>query len=173
MAKTSVAGERVTIDDSVYLVKPAGTGQYVVHDDFGDKLGYFGVRGRAIVPEDYGVAGMHPVLQIAKLWTAHHLAKADDAGGAPATKGFCRVVTHEKADDAALEKARAYRAWMKKQPGCKASYYVLDPATGKAMSISIWETREQLGAARDQTPPDGAVALKSTSVEVFPIVEEP
>lgn len=171
--KTHVDGDRVTIDDSVYRVKPAGSGQYAVFDDFGGKLGYFTVNGKAIKPEDYGVADMHPVLQIAKLWAAHHLSKNEEKGAELATKGLCRVVTHERPSAADLEKARAYRAWLKKQPGCKASYFVHDPATGKAMSISIWEGREQLSAARDATPPDGLAPLKSAGVEVYPIVEEP
>lgn len=173
MAKTSVKGERVTIDDSDYLVKPAGTAQYAVFDDFGSQLGYFKVRGRAIEPEDYGVDGMHPIIQIAKLWTAANLEKPAEPGATPASKGVCRVVTHDKPAAGEAEKGRAYRAWLRKQPGCKASYYVSDPATGKGMSISIWETREQLTAARDAAPPEGAAALKSTSIEVFPLVEEP
>ncbi|MFT3766420.1 MAG: hypothetical protein QM820_13045 [Minicystis sp.] len=173
MAKTSVNGNRVTIDDSVYILTPAGTARYAVTTDFGDQLGYFMVKGRAVTADDFGVAGMHPVLQIGKLWVAANAPKTEEKSGAPATRGVCRVVTHEKPSDADAEKARAYRAWMKKQPGCKASYYVLDPATGKALSISIWETREQMAAAKDAAPPDGAAALPSTGVEVYPMVEEP
>ncbi len=169
--KTHVDGERVTIDDSTYRVRSAGTGKYAVFDDFGGKLGTFTVTGKAITPEDYGVADMHPVLQIAKLWTAHHLSKSE--GAAPATKGICRVVTHERPSAADMEQARAHRAWQKKQPGCKASYFAYDPATGKAMSISIWASRDELSAARDATPPDGIAPLKSAGVEVYPIVEEP
>jgi hypothetical protein len=172
-SKTSVDGNRVKIDDNTYVVKPAGTNQYAVWDDFGGQLGYFTVRGKAITAEDWGVADAPPVAQIGRLWAAAALGKSEEKGAGPATKGVCRIVTHERPTDADAEKARAYRAWMKKQPGCKASYYVLDPATGKALSISIWETREQLTAAKDGTPPDGAVALKAASVEVFPLVEEP
>jgi hypothetical protein len=170
--KTSVNGNRITIDDGVYVVEQAG-GQYAVTNDFGDRLGYFSVRGRAVTAEDWGVAGAHPLVQIGKLWVAANLAKPEEKTGGPPTRGVCRVATHEKPADADAEKARAYRAWMKKQPGCKASYYVLDPATGKALSISIWESREQLAALKDAAPPDGAAALKATSVEVFPMVEEP
>jgi len=172
-SKTSVNGNRVTIDDSVYVVTPAGPGRHGVADDFGDKLGYFTVRGRAVEADDFGVAGAHPLLQIGKLWVAANLAKPEDASKGPATKGVCRVATHDHPTDADLEKARAYRAWMKKQPGCKASYLVLDPATGKALSISIWATRADLGALKDAAAPDGAAALKTTSVDVYPIVEEP
>ena len=171
--KTSVTGNRVAIDDGVYVVAQAGAGQYVVTNDFGDRLGYFSVRGRAVTTEDYGVAGAHPLMQIGKLWVAANLTKPEEKAGGPPTSGVCRVATHEKPEGADAEKARAYRAWMKKQPGCKASYYVLDPATGKALSISIWENRELLTALKEAAPPDGAAPLRSTSVDVFPIVEEP
>ena len=132
------------------------------------------MRGRVVTPEDYGVEGAHPVLQIRKLWAAANLWKANEksASSIP-TKGICRVVTHEKASEADLEKARAYRIWMRKLPGCKASYYVTDPATGKGMTISIWETRDQMNAFKEAKPPEGTAALKSLSVEVFPMVEEP
>jgi hypothetical protein len=62
---------------------------------------------------------------------------------------------------------------MKKQAGCKASYFVHDPSTGKALSISIWENRAQIASLRDGTPPGDATPLASTSVEVYPLVEEP
>ena len=86
---------------------------------------------------------------------------------------FTSTHLNERPAEADLEKARAYRAWMKKQPGCKASYFVHDPATGKALSISIWETRAQIVALRDGTPPGDAAALAASSVELYPMVEEP
>jgi hypothetical protein len=171
--RTRVDGNKVHIDDSAYVVAPAGKDQYVVHDDFGSKLGYFTVRGRKITPEDYGVEGAHPLVLIGRLWAAVHLFNEQDKGGAPATRGVCRVAVHDHPAEADLDKARAYRAWMKKQPGCKASYFVHDPATGKALSISIWETRAQIVALRDGTPPGDAAALAASSVELYPMVEEP
>jgi hypothetical protein len=170
--KTSVDGNRVTIEESVYVLSPAGTGKFAVSDDFGAKLGFLTVRGKAVEAEDYGIAGAHPLAQIGKLWAAANLNKVEAKAG-PATKGICRVATHEQPAEADLDKARAYRAWLKTQPGCKATYFVRDPATGKALSISIWETREQLAAIKDKEPPAGAAALRSTSVEVYPVVEEP
>lgn len=172
MAKTHVQGNKVQIDDSVYLVSPAGAGQYSVADDFGGRLGYFSVKGKAVSAEDYGVEGAHPVAQIGRLWLAAQ-AKSDEKGQAPATKGVCRVAVHERLGDADLTKARAYRAWMKKQTGCKASYFVLDPATGKSMSISIWDNRASFAALEDGTPPGDAAPPASTSVEFYPLVEEP
>lgn len=170
--QTSVEGNKVRIDDSTYIVKPAGSGQFAVFDDFGGKLGYFTVNGKAVTAEDYGVEGVHPVQQIGKLWSLAQV-KPEQKGAAPATKGVCRIAFHERPSDADLEKARAYRAWMKKQAGCKASYLVHDPATGKAMSISIWENRAQIASLKDGTPPDGSAALATTSVEIYPMVEEP
>jgi hypothetical protein len=171
--KTHVDGNKVHIDDSGYTVTPAGAGQFAVYDDFGNKLGYFAVRGRVITPEDYGVEAAHPVVQIGRLWAAANLFKQEEKSAGPATRGVCRIATHDKPTEADLEKARAYRAWMKKQPGCKASWFVLDPATGKALSISIWENRAQIAALKDGTPPAGASALAAASVDVYPIVEEP
>jgi hypothetical protein len=171
--KTLVEGNRVTIGDNAYVVKPAGTAQYAVSDEFGTSLGYFTVRGKTVTPEDYGVPGADPVVQIGRLWIAANLAANPERKAGPASQGVCRIAAHEAVADADLDRARAHRSWMRKQPGCKASYFVHDPATGKARSISIWETREQLAAAREATPPEGAAPLRSASVEVFPFVEEP
>jgi|SRR6185503_12101332 len=170
-AKTSVAGNRVTIDDSVYQVKPSGTNRYAVYDEFGGHLGYFTVRGKAVDADDYGVADAHPVSQIGKLWVAANLAKPDEKS-AQQSKMVCRIATHDRPTAADLEKAKAHQAWLKKQPGLKATYLAHDPATGKAVSISVWETREQMAALKDQTPPEGAAAIKSMSVEVLPLVED-
>src|SRR4051812_16710371 len=110
--KTSATRDRVTIDDNDYVVKPAGTDQYKVFDDFGTQLGYFTVRGKTVTPEDYGVAGAHSVVQIGRLWAAHNLSKAEEKAAAPATKGVCRIATHDRPAEADLEKARAYRGWL-------------------------------------------------------------
>ncbi len=171
--KTSVAGNRVTIDGCRYDLSPAGKNRYALADEFGAKLGYFSVNGKVVKPEDFGVEGAHPVMEIGRTWVAAQVAKAPAATGAVQTKGYCRVITHERPSDADLEKARAFRAWMKKQPGCKASYFVLDPASGKAMSISIWDSRDHMVAVKDAEAPDGAAVLASATVEAFPMVEEP
>jgi heme-degrading monooxygenase HmoA len=171
--KISVDGNRVTIDGFRYDLSPAGKNRYALADEFGAKLGYFTVNGRVVTPEDFGVEGAHTVVQIGRTWAAAQVAKAPAPAGAVQTKGVCRVITHERPSTADVEKARAHRAWMKKQPGCKASYFVHDPATGKAMSISIWDSRENLAAVKDGSAPEGATALASATVEVFPMVEEP
>jgi len=171
--KTSVDGNRVMIDGLTYTATPAGPNRYAVNDEFGTRLGYFMVNGRAVKDDDYGVDGAHPVLQIGKLWAAAQAAKAAPKAAGPGTKGFCRITTHEKPSEADLEKARAHRAWLKKQPGCKACYLVMDPATGKAQTITIWETREHLTALSDKAVPEGAKPLPGTSVDNYPMVEEP
>ena len=50
---------------------------------------------------------------------------------------------------------------------------LLDAGNNKVVAISIWETRDQMNAFKEAKPPEGTVALKSLSVEVFPMVEEP
>lgn len=171
--KTSVAGNRVTIDGCRYELSPAGKNRYALADEFGAKLGYFSVNGKVVKPEDFGVEGAHPVIEIGRTWVLAQVVKAPAPVGAVQTKGYCRVITHERPSDADLEKARAFRAWMKKQPGCKASYFVNDPASGKAMSISIWESREHMAAVKDAEAPEGAAVLASATVDSFPMVEEP
>src|SRR5277367_4106729 len=91
-SKTHVDGNKVQIDDCDYTVGQAGAGQYSVMDAFGNKLGYFTVRGRAITPEDYGVEAAHPVVQIGRLWAAENLFnKPEDKSAGPPTRGVCRV----------------------------------------------------------------------------------
>ena len=52
--KTSVSGNRVTIDDSDYNIIAAGANRYAVNDEFGGRLGYFTVRGKTLDADDYG-----------------------------------------------------------------------------------------------------------------------
>jgi hypothetical protein len=173
-SKTKVDGNRVTIDDSVYTVTPAGSGQYAVNDEFGTRTGYFTVRGKVIAPEDYGVDGAHPIKTIGQLWAAANLWKSEEKRAElPPTKGVARVTTHDKPGDADLEKARKHRAWMKTLPGCKAVQFFYDPASGKAVTVSIWETLDQLNALKEASPPSGAAPLRSVSADVFPHFEDP
>lgn len=171
--KTSVDGNRVTIDGFRYDLSPAGKNRYAIKDEFGAMLGYFTINGRVVTPEDFGVEGAHPVVQIGRLFAAAQAAKAPVPAGPVQTKGYCRVITHERPADADLEKARAYRAWLKKQPGCKASYFVHDAASGKAMSISIWDSREHLAAVKESEAPEGTAALAGVATDLFPMVEDP
>jgi hypothetical protein len=170
--KTSVNGNRVTIDDSVYVIKPAGPNRHTVYDDFGGTLGNFVVRGRAVEPDDYGVEGSHPILQIARLWTSVTLAKPEEKPAVPQGKMVCRVVTHDRPAAADAQRYSAHRAWLKEQPGFKGAYLAQDPATGKTLSVSLWETKEHLDALKTQSPPEGAGPLKATSMEMLQLFED-
>ncbi len=170
-AKTKVEGNRVTIDDATYEMKPAGAARFGVYDEFGGHLGYLRVEGRRVIADDWGVTGAHPVAMIAKLWGAVHLGQ-QEAPTALTTRGVCRVSTHEAPTDATLAEARVHRAWQRQQPGVKASYLVRDPATGKAMTILICQTAAAL-AALDAAGGATGAPLVTTGVEVFPFVEDP
>lgn len=170
--KTSVTGNRVTIDDSTYVLKPAGAARYTVFDDFGGTLGNFVVRGKAVDPDDYGVEGAHPIVQIARLWVAETLSKPSEPPPEPQGKMVCRIVTHGRPAEAELQKARAHRAWLSEQPGFKGAYLAQDPATGKTLSVSLWETKEHLAALKDQAPPAGAASLKAVATEQFQLFDD-
>lgn len=85
---------------------------------------------------------------------------------------ICRIATHDSQPDIAADAAATFRGWMKEQPGFKAGYHLKDPASGRVLSISIWESKEHMMALKDKTPPGGPVGLKPSMVEIFPIVEE-
>ena len=171
-SKTHANGPRVTIDDSVYVIRPAGAARYTVFDDFGGTLGNFTVRGKTVVPDDYGVEGAHPIVQIARLWVNANLSGPEEKLPEPQGKMVCRVVTHGRPGEADLQKARAHRAWLAEQPGFKGAYLAQDPATGKTLSVSLWETKEHLAALRDLPPPSGASPLKATVTEQFQLFDD-
>ena len=85
---------------------------------------------------------------------------------------ICRIATFDTKPDVSDEKMGAFRAWMKSQPGLKHIFHVHDPATGKVMSISFWESAEQLAAVKDRTPAGGPLGLKPSTVETFSDVIE-
>jgi hypothetical protein len=82
----------------------------------------------------------------------------------------CRIATYNRKKDADTEEMLAFRTWMTEQQGFKAAYHVEDPRTGKAMSISFWESVDHLAAMADRTVPGGSTGLKPDSVDVFPVV---
>ena len=85
---------------------------------------------------------------------------------------ICRIATFDKKPEMPEERIQGFRAWMMSQPGIKAHYHVYDPKTDKGMSISFWESLEHLLAMKDRVPPGGAMGLKPSSVEIFPVVVE-
>ena len=62
---------------------------------------------------------------------------------------------------------------MKTLPGCKAVQFFYDPASGKAVTVSIWETADALAGLKEASPPSGAAPLRSISADVFPHFEDP
>jgi hypothetical protein len=85
-------------------------------------------------------------------------------------KSVCRIATHLRPDPQAFQKAKAYQAWLRTQPGVQAAYLTHDGTTGKTVSVSIWEDREKLAALRYAQPPANAVPLKAVSVELLWVV---
>lgn len=86
---------------------------------------------------------------------------------------ICRVVLHEKTPgNIVSDEARGFRAWMKGQPGFVSGYHVQDSATGRMLSIAVWESEESVAALEKLTPPGGPVGLARDRVEMFDVVEE-
>jgi hypothetical protein len=167
--KIRVDGNRVHLDDSSFVITPGKGGAFTVTNEFGDKLGTFTLAGKTITPDDYGVADAPPILSIARPWVA---ASSTEKPAAPTSKGVCQVTWGSGATEKDLESARAHRAWLKKQPGMKASYLARDPESGKTLTIAIWQSKSHLDAAAAAPGKEGA-PLASTSAELFPFVEEP
>ncbi len=169
--KTSVDGNRVVIDDAEYTVKPAGTDRYAVFDYFGAALGYFMVRGKMIQPDDYRIAGAHPIVQIGRLWRAGNAGELE-AKANPPSKMVCEVLTLAPIESALLDGARAHVRWLKTQPGLKSAFYAHDPTTGKAMAVRVWATQGHLERCRAATPPEDAKELPSTSTDVLALLDD-
>ena len=93
-------------------------------------------------------------------------------GAAPQVRpgATCRIATHERPDAASLKKAIAYHAWLRTQAGVQAAYLTHDTATGKTVSVTIWETRDQYTAMRYAKPPDDAAPLKVVASDVLWVV---
>jgi hypothetical protein len=97
------------------------------------------------------------------------LVGGDDSDLIPG-RSICRVAVHPDPDQAMLNQAKQFHAWLRNQPGVRASYLARDPKSGKTMSVTIWENQEKLSAIRYAQPPRGAAQLKSISVELMYIV---
>lgn len=91
-------------------------------------------------------------------------------GPIPTGSRICRIAHHAKPDLVSLQKAQTFLAWLRKQPGVQAAYLAHDPKTGKTISVTIWESREDLANIRNASPPRSASQLKSLSVDLMWIV---
>ncbi len=164
---TKVEGNKVTIDDVAYQLKPQPDGSIKVFDEYNQNIGSFTFRARAVDAEDFGVELAHPVKQIGKLWVDANAA-AREAKPAAAALALCRIAQHEAPDDAAVAKASAYFAWLKKQPGVISATLAYDAAKKRAVSITIWKDQASMTALA--APPEGAAPLKASSAETIPVV---
>jgi heme-degrading monooxygenase HmoA len=59
-----------------------------------------------------------------------------------------------------------HRAWIAAQPGFCGGYHMLEPETGRALSLSLWEDEEALAAAdraqgAGDGPADGRISRES------------
>jgi heme-degrading monooxygenase HmoA len=66
---------------------------------------------------------------------------------------FARVITAQVAADGfdgAIRVAQQQLPAARQQPGFKGFYLLADAETGKLMTISLWETREDLAAVEAQ-----------------------
>ena len=83
-----------------------------------------------------------------------------------------RIATFARKPDVPEDKMKAFRAWMKTQPGFRAAWHARDTKTGKVASISVWEDMASGLAMRDRTPPGGPMGLKPDEVTIYDEVEE-
>jgi hypothetical protein len=157
---------RVTIDGIQYEIRDAGTLRYAVFDEFSGHLGYFELRGKAIVPDDFGVHGAPPIVTIAKAWQTAH-------GPAPEKPSFhvCRIAKVSDVDDYTLRCARAYANWLK-QCGAKAAFVAYDEEAKKMTLVSVWGARSRMTNALEKEPPAGASEPSSAEVEIIGLAQD-
>jgi heme-degrading monooxygenase HmoA len=82
---------------------------------------------------------------------------------------FARVSTYRAADaDKLLEGFRAVTGALEQIDGFSHAYFMLDSASGKAMSITVWESEEALSASvakadelRKQSSETGGAEIES------------
>jgi hypothetical protein len=167
--KTSVSKNRVTIDDFSYEVKTVTAGSYKVIDQFGGHIGNFTMRGKEVVAEDYELPDAHPVAQIGKLWAIENLAALAADKAASTSKMVCSVAFHAGVEPADVASARAYRDWLKRQPGIEKAFVA--QAAGKMVTISIWRTAQHLSAAKGKTP-EGVAVPTQTTTDVYNLMDD-
>ena len=86
---------------------------------------------------------------------------------------ICRVAIHEKTPGPISgNDAKGFRNWIKEQPGFVGGYHAQDSETGRAVSVTVWDSEESMMALKGRTPPGGPVGMAPPSVELFDVVEE-
>jgi hypothetical protein len=82
-----------------------------------------------------------------------------------------RVAFHDSSPEPITsERATAFRTWMKGMPGFVDGWHATDPATGRVVTVTIWESEEHMKALRDKVPPGGPVGMKPVQTELFSVV---
>ena len=165
--KSSVEGNRVTIETWGYDVKSVGGGKYEVTDMFGGKLGFFKLNGQQVIAEDWGIPDAHPVEKIGKLWVASQKPKTPTAH--PGSKMVCAVATYPGAKPDDLKKARAYRAWLAEQPGFRTA--IVTKGADKLTCMSVWKTRKHFDALASKAPAEATLPAH-TSLDVLSLIED-
>ena len=89
---------------------------------------------------------------------------------------IARVATVERLDPSGLSGANVelLRQTVRSAPGFRAGYHLRNTETGKALSISIFESREAGEGARDalaQRPSDKRVNIEPDAVEFYEVIE--
>jgi hypothetical protein len=144
---------KIVIEGCTYEVSPAGTDRYAVADEFGTPMGYFEIRGKFVVPDEYGT-GTHSVRDVGKLFREH-------LEGRPKTRKLCRQVCQVVSFDAVTEddlpKIDRYRKWLKTQPGAQGSVLRARPRVGQGAARSAYGRRRSAWRpSRRSRPPRGA-----------------
>jgi hypothetical protein len=157
---------RVTIAETVYEIGEAGTNRYSVFDEFGAQLGYFEMRGKAIIPDDYGVDGAHSIVAVAKEW----VAAAGPVLQKPSLQ-VCRIAKASDVDDLVITRAKAYVTWLK-QCGAKAAFVTHDRDAKTLSSVSVWGSSQRLAAALEKQAPLDAAEPEGCTVEVQSLAQD-
>jgi hypothetical protein len=80
-----------------------------------------------------------------------------------------RIATFHARPDVDPARLEEFRAWMAAQPGLRSLYHVHDPASGRVLSVSVWESREAMVALKDRRFPGPPLALKPDEVAVYDV----
>jgi heme-degrading monooxygenase HmoA len=85
---------------------------------------------------------------------------------------ICRVATHAQTPTPITSgESKNFREWLKQQPGFIDGYHAQDPETGRAVSVTVWDSRDSMMALRDFTPPGGAAGTTTEWYEIYDVVE--
>jgi hypothetical protein len=67
------------------------------------------------------------------------------------------------------QRAGEFRDWMKSQPGFVHGWHAIDPVTGEGVSVSVWNSREEMQALKGRVFPGASLALKPSSVAFYDV----